>query len=346
MKKILLLGEAEKNRVKRVSYELVARARLLAGSGESGNGGDKSGSSWHGENERDGSRLEIIAVLPGSAENPEELCYRGADRVLHIDQKEFDSFSPERLQRALSEIIKREDPDVLIAGATTTGRTVMPYLAVKEKTGLTADCTGLKLDIESGTLYQTRPAVGGNIMATIKTVFGRPQMATVRQNSMKPLDKDESRKVNIEKIKFTGSVLESRIKYRGITEFKEKETLKEAKVIVSGGRGLKKKDNFYLIEEFAELIGAHVGASREAVDRGWVEYPHQVGLSGQTVNPELYIAVGISGAIQHLAGMQTSKRIVSINNDPDAQIFSVSDFGIVCDLFNILPVVIKKLKGR
>jgi len=333
LRKILLLGEAEKNRVKRVSYELIARVRLMSGS-EGAAGSNIPGG------------LEITVVLPGSAGNAEELCCRGADRVLHMDQKEFNSFSPERLQKALSEVIKREDPDVFIAGATTTGRTVMPYLAVKERTGLTADCTELKLDIRTGVLYQTRPAVGGNIMATIKTVFGRPQMATVRQNSMKPLSLDKSREVNIEKLVFSKSVLESRIRYNGITEFKEKETLKEAKAIVSGGRGLKKKDNFYLIEEFAELIGAHIGASREAVDRGWISYPHQVGLSGQTVNPEIYIAVGISGAIQHLAGMQTSKRIVSINNDPHAQIFSVSDFGIVCSLFDILPVLIKKLKGN
>ena len=324
MRKILLLCEAEKKKVKRISYELIARAGKLAARAE----------------------LEIIAVLPGRAENAGELCYYGADRVAHIDQKEFDFFSPERFQKALSEVIKKEDPDVMIAGATTTGRTVMPYLAVKEKTGLTADCTELKFDTASGSLLQTRPAVGGNIMATIKTVFGRPQMATVRQNSIKPLQRDEKRIVNVEKLEFSGDILESGIKYKGITEFKEKETLQEAKVIVSGGRGLKKKNNFSLIEQFAGLIGAHVGASREAVDRGWISYPHQVGLSGKTVNPELYIAVGISGAIQHLAGMQTSKKIVSINSDPDAQIFSVSDFGIVCDLFDILPVLISRLKGK
>ncbi|RKX85651.1 MAG: electron transfer flavoprotein subunit alpha [Spirochaetes bacterium] len=353
MKKILLLGETKKNRVKMVSYELIARARRLPGKGEVGrkkggsvgiNGIDRSRGITVGK--ADDDTLEVVVILPGEAENPEELCYRGADRVLHIDQKEFNYFSPERLQKALSAIIKKEDPDVLIAAATTTGRTVMPYLAVKEKTGLTADCTELKLDTESGTLYQTRPAVGGNIMATIKTAFGKPQMATVRQNSMKPLDRDESRKVNIENLAFSGDILKSRIKYLGITEFKERETLKDAKVIISGGRGLKKKDNFFLIEEFAELIHAHAGASREAVDRGWISYPHQVGLSGKTVNPELYVAVGISGAIQHLAGMQTSKKIVSINIDPGAQIFSVSDLGIVCDLFDILPVVIKKLRGR
>ncbi len=324
MIKIFTLAEVEDKKIQRVSYELIRWAKSLC----------------------DCENTEVVSILPGEANNPEELCYRGADRVIHINDRRLNHFQPEILKSVLYHLIKLETPNILLAAATTTGRTIMPYLAVKLKTGLTADCTQLKYDCSTGKLLQTRPAVGGNIMATIETVFGKPQMATVRQNSKTPMEIDKTRKPNIEETKLPEEMFNSRITFIGKKKFTEEKSIQEAKIIISGGRGLKKKENFILIEEIANLIHASVGASREAVDRGWIDYPHQVGLSGKTVNPKLYIAIGISGAIQHLAGMQTSKKIVAINNDPDAQIFSVSDFGIVGDLFEILPILKEKLIER
>ena len=324
MIKVLTLAETSDKKIQRVSYELITWAQSLCNC----------------------DNTEVVAILPGEAKNPGQLCYRGAERVIHIDDGRLNSFQPEILQNILIQIIERETPDILLAAATTTGRTIMPYVAAKLKTGLTADCTQLNYDCSTGKLLQTRPAVGGNIMATIETVFGRLQMATVRQNSKPPMEKDESRVARIEKIEPPETMFQSRIHFIRKKKFEEDKSLQEREIIVAGGRGLKKKENFVLIEELANLLGAGVGASREAVDRGWIEYPHQVGLSGKTVNPELYIAIGISGAIQHLAGMQTSKRIVAINNDPDAQIFSVADFGIVGDLFEILPILKARLAGK
>ncbi len=324
MVKIFTLAEVSEKKIQRVSYELITWAKSLC----------------------DCDTTEIVSILPGEANNTEELCFRGADRVIHINDRHLNSFQPEILQRALMYILEKETPNILLAAATTTGRTIMPYLAVKLRTGLTADCTQLEYDCSTGKLLQTRPAVGGNIMATIETVFGNVQMATVRQNSKPPMPADKSKKINIEEIKLPESFLQSRIRFIGKKKFNEEKSLQEAEIIISGGRGLKKKDNFKLIEEISNLLGASVGASREAVDRGWISYPHQVGLSGKTVSPKLYIAIGISGAIQHLAGMQTSKRIIAINNDPEAQIFSVSDFGIVGDLFEILPALREKLKTK
>ncbi len=322
MIKIFTLAEVSRRKIQRVSYELITWAKSLC----------------------DCDKTEVISILPGEADKPEELCFRGADKVIHINNKHLNFFQPEILQRALIYILEKETPNILLAAATTTGRTIMPYLAVKLRTGLTADCTQLKYDCSTGKLLQTRPAVGGNIMATIETVFGNIQMATVRQNSKPPMSIDKSKGINVEEIKLPENLLQSRISFLGKKKFDDEKSIQDAEIIVSGGRGLKKKENFRLIEEIAHLLGASVGASREAVDRGWIDYPHQVGLSGKTVSPKLYIAVGISGAIQHLAGMQTSKRIVAINNDPEAQIFSVSNFGIVGDLFEILPIIKEKLK--
>ncbi len=335
--KVLTLAETSDGEIVSESFELLAWARSLLETEESE--GESSASS-------EKPQLEVISILPGKAHHPEELCYRGADRVIHLVQDEFQHFLPEVYRYALLEIIEREKPDVFLASATTTGRTIMPYLASKLRTGLTADCTKLRYDIETGKLLQTRPAVGGNVMATIKTVFGNVQMATVRPNSMRTPDSDSSRMVQIESLEFPPEKLRSKVRFLKREDFDKGESLHDARIIVSGGKGLKKAENFKLIEELAKHLGAGVGASREAVDRGWITYPHQVGLSGKTVTPEIYIAIGISGAIQHLAGMQSAESIISINIDPDAQIFSVSDFGIVGDLFEILPRLIEKLKER
>jgi electron transfer flavoprotein alpha subunit len=212
-------------------------------------------------------------------------------------------------------------------------------------TGLTADCTGLEIDPETGNLLQTRPAFGGNIMATIITPNHRPQMATVRHKVMDALPRDDSRKGEIIKEQIDFSDLEDKSFWLGFE--KEKTTLvniTEANIIVSGGRGLKEAKNFALLEELAEALGGAVGASRAAVDAEWIPYSHQVGQTGKTVKPKIYIAVGISGAIQHLAGMSSSDYIIAINKDPDAPIFKVADLGIVGDLFEIVPLITKKVK--
>jgi electron transfer flavoprotein alpha subunit len=323
-KKIWILAETEEKRIKKVSFELLAWAASIA--------------------KRE--LLEITAILPGETDNPEKLCKYGADRVLHINNLKLNNFLPEPWFKVITTLIRKEDPDVFLAAATTTGRTIMPYIAGGLKAGLTADCTHLKLDIEDGILYQTRPAAGGNIMATIKTVKGRPQMATVRPNSIKIDLPDTNRKTVIEIIEIESKELKSSLTFLKRTPFDTTaDDIHEAKTVIAGGKGLKKASNLLFIKELADLLNANIGASREAVDKGWINYPNQVGLSGKTITPDLYFAIGISGAIQHLAGMQTANTIVAINNDPDAQIFTLADFGIVCDLFSFLPVFIEKLQG-
>jgi electron transfer flavoprotein alpha subunit len=247
----------------------------------------------------------------------------------------------------LQYLIKSYNPEILIAGATTLGRTLMPYVAIKVNTGLTADCTELEIEEGTGNLLQIRPAIGGNILATIKTPKHRPQMATVRPKSMPILPRIDGRKGEILRIQILPELLKSNTERLGSrSSVDEAQSLEDSDKVVSGGRGLKKADNFALIRELAELLSAAVGASRETVDRGWVSYPHQVGLTGKTVSPKLYMAIGISGAIQHLAGMKTSENIVAINNDPEAQIFQVADFGIIGDLFEIVPALIEELRKR
>lgn len=247
----------------------------------------------------------------------------------------------------MKDLIQRYQPQIIIAGATTQGRTLMPHLSVRLGTGLTADCTDLKIEKESGLLLQVRPAIGGNIMAMIKTPEKKPQMATVRPKSMKILARDENRKGKIISVDIDDSILDGRVTHLGYQKSEEEEVnLSTADMIVAGGRGLKKKENFVLIRDLAKQFNGAVGASREVVDRGWISYPHQVGLSGKTVNPKTYLAIGISGAIQHLAGMKTAETIIAINSDPQADIFKISNFGIVGNLFEIIPLLKKKLEEK
>jgi electron transfer flavoprotein alpha subunit len=267
--------------------------------------------------------------------------------------------------KALVQVINKYKPEIFLAGATMFGRTLIPKVAAIIKTGLTADCTALSIDNDKKILLQTRPTFGGNILATIVTKNSRPQMATVRPHVMeiryenKTNDTDNNQNNNNEK-SLSLSDYQNKIKYIEIDESKfktkyklisqEKETeekinLNDYEVIVSGGRGLGSADKFKMLKELAELLGGVVGASRAAVDSNWISYPHQVGQTGKTVNPKLYIAVGISGAIQHLAGMQTSDMIIAINRDPNAPIFKVANYGIVGDMFDIIPKLINKIKA-
>jgi electron transfer flavoprotein alpha subunit len=214
------------------------------------------------------------------------------------------------------------------------------------RTGLTADCTGLEIDVETRLLLQTRPTFGGNIMATIICQAKRPQMATVRPRVFRKEAPSKGKKGQIIKMDLDSEGVTSSTKLLDfIEDITEAVKLEEADIIVSGGRGLGKAENFQLLEELANVLGAALGSSRPLVDDGWISYPHQVGQTGKTVCPKLYIACGISGAVQHLAGMQTSDNIVAINNDPNAPIFEVATYGIVGDLFQIVPMLIEKLKN-
>ena len=322
------LSEQKNGKIHSVSYELLNRGRELA---------DKLG-------------VPLSAVLLGN-ELPEseiqELIYHGADQVYVVNHPVLEHFLAEPYQKVISYMIDEFKPEIMIAAATTTGRTVMPYVATNGMfAGLTADCTILDIEEETGNLLQTRPAIGGNILATIKTPKARPQMATVRPKSTKPSERDTSRTGEIIPVALPEHVkLTSRITFeKFVPDTSQEIPIEDAEVVVSGGRGLKKGDNFSLIRELADVLEAGVGASRDTVDRGWIEYPHQIGLSGKTISPKLYLACGISGAIQHIAGMQTSEAIVAINTDPDAQIFRLADFGIVGDLFDVLPLLTQKIK--
>ncbi|MCM8810945.1 MAG: electron transfer flavoprotein subunit alpha [Candidatus Omnitrophica bacterium] len=271
------------------------------------------------------------------------LLKKGADKVYFIDDDVFCEFKEEVYADALSYLIKKYKPNIVIAAATMIGRSFIPAVAVKVKTGLTADCTGLDIDEKTHLLIQTRPTFGGNLMAKIICERYRPQMATIRPKIFEQAKDQENSKGEIieEKIEFQ---IENKVNICGKQRIENVIDLQEAEIIVSGGRGLKEGKNFDIIKELADLLNGAVGASRAAVDSGWIGYPHQVGQTGKTVKPKVYIACGISGAIQHLAGMQTSDYIIAINKDPDAPIFKVANLGVVGDIFEVIPILIKKLK--
>jgi len=322
---VWILAEQSAGQVQRISFELLTRARELA----------------------DKRRCDVTAMVFGheiADGDLQELIDRGADRVIATEAPQLAKFLPEPYAACMLRLIDDYKPEIIIAGATSTGRTLMPYVAVKANAGLTADCTVLDIEEDTGNLLQTRPAIGGNILATIKTPKHRPQMATVRPRSTKPSPKQQGRSGEIIRLKATQEFLKSRIQHVEFVPNESEHSLGDSDVVVSVGRGIKKGDNLPLVEKLAQELGAALGASRDVVDRGWLSYPYQVGLSGKTISPKLYIACGISGAIQHLAGMQTSETIVAVNSDGDAQIFSVADFGIVGDMFEILPVLCDRIR--
>ena len=322
------IAEAHEGTLRQVSYELLARGRKLA----------------------DSLGQELVSVLiSGRVEERElqDLIAYGADRVLVVRDEWLESFIVETYSNVLCELVRQRQPEIVLAAATINGRTLLPHAAMRLHAGLTADCTGLAIDPITRDLLQTRPAIGGNILATIKSPEHRPQMATVRPKSAKPLEREDSRKGVIEYVPFKAAWVDTRVKRVGIREDTgEDVNIQEADVVVAGGRGMKKGDNFRLLHRLAGTLGGVVGASRDAVDRGWAKYPRQVGLSGKTVTPRLYVAVGVSGSIQHLAGMKTSDSIVAINSNEDAAIFQVADFGIVGDLFEVLPLLNRKLEAE
>ncbi len=324
---IWVYAEFRHGRIAPVAFELLGIGRQLA----------------------DQRQVKLSAVLLGHgfSDEAEQLIAGGADFVYVADDQALEHFTDDAYGNVIIDLINEHKPEVVLAGATAIGRSFIPRVATSLKTGLTADCTQLAIDPDSGNLLQTRPAFGGNIMATIVCPNFRPQMATVRPLVMKPLETDLSRQGEVIQVKPAAARMDSRVKVvRCVIEEADQVNIVEADVVIAGGRGLENAEGFSLIEELADLLGAGVAASRAAVDSGWIPYPHQVGQTGKTVCPKLYICCGISGAIQHLVGMQSSEVIVAINRDSDAPIFSVATYGVVGDLFEILPELIARLKEK
>lgn len=326
-KNVWVFAEQRHGSISPVALELLGEGRKIA---------DKCGQ-------------KLCAVLLGNDMEKEcqDLIKYGSDIVYYLESPGLKEFHDEPYTKILSQVITEEKPAIILMGATTIGRSFASRVAARIETGLTADCTGLDVEPETFHLMQTRPAFGGNIMATIMTTNHRPQMATVRHKVMKPAKFDETRQGQIIKKEVPESLLFSRTK---VIDFIEEATstvnLSEADIIVSGGRGLGDSKGFAMLEELAELLGGAVGSSRAAVDSGWIPYSHQVGQTGRTVCPKLYIACGISGAIQHLAGMQSSDTIVAINRDKAAPIFKVATYGIEGDVYDVVPAIIKKIKEK
>lgn len=289
----------------------------------------------------------LVAVVIGSGVDAavQAASEHGADKVIVVDGPEYAAYSTDAYAIALCTLVEKYGPTSMLIGATNNGRDLGPRVSCRLKTGLTADCTGLDVDAESGNVAWTRPAFGGNLMATILCPDHRPQIGTVRPGVFK---KGEAGEAKAEIIKEDIHVDAADIRTQILELIKEEggETvdLEGAEIIVSGGRGVGGPEGYAPIKELADLLGGVVGASRAAVDAGWIAHAHQVGQTGKTVGPKLYIACGISGAIQHVAGMSGSDCIVAINKDPDAPIFDIADYGVVGNLFEVLPVMIDEIK--
>jgi electron transfer flavoprotein alpha subunit len=316
---VLVFAEQKKGEIHKVSYELLGKARELAGK----------------------LNVPVYSALLGPSDiNAEELIYRGADKVFYIESDIFSVPEETVYKTNLENLIKKVKPEICLIGATSLGRSLAPRLAASLETGLTADCTGLEID-EDGKLIQIRPAFSENILAHIKS-DKYPQMSTVRYKEFDESKRDENRKGQIVKV---DAVEPENELVKVIKELKSQEVnISDASVVVAAGKGLKKAEDMAMIKELADLLSGVVGASREIVDDGFISKDFQVGYSGNRVKPKLYIACGISGAPQHLAGMKESDFIVAINTDPSAPIFNVADYGIVDDMYKVVPDLINKIK--
>ncbi|PAB59332.1 electron transfer flavoprotein subunit alpha/FixB family protein [Anaeromicrobium sediminis] len=323
-KNVWVFAEQRQGKIMPVAIELLGEGRKLA---------DEIGT-------------ELCAIVLGNKveDLTKELVAYGADKVYAADHELLEKFTTDAYTKVISDAIGEIKPEIILMGATHIGRDLAPRVAARVDTGLTADCTILEIDAEDKKILQTRPAFGGNVMATIVCPDHRPQMSTVRPGVMDKAQRDDARTgeiikldVKLEKKDVRTEVLEI-VKTVG-----ELVSLTDANVIVSGGRGLGKAEGFDLIKQLADKLGGVVGSSRACVDAGWIDHSHQVGQTGTTVKPNLYIACGISGAIQHLAGMQESDIIVAINKNANAPIFDVADYGIAGDLYDVVPMLIDAL---
>ena len=324
-KNVWVFIEVAEGKPKNVSLELLSEGRKLA---------DAMGQKLAGV--LIGDKVEGIA---------KEIFAAGADSVYLVEAAELASYNTDGYAATLVDLIKTYKPSVLLLGATNNGRDLGPRVACRIGTGLTADCTGLGIDEATGLVAWTRPAFGGNIMATILCPEHRPQMGTVRPSVFKRPVPDYSKSGEIIRVKSIVKAADIRTKLIDIIHVCTAScNLEEAEIIVSGGRGLCKPENFSLVEALADVLGGAVGASRAAVDAGWKPALHQVGQTGKTVGPKIYFACGISGAIQHLAGMSSSDIVIAINKDPDAPIFKMADYGIVGDVCEVLPILTEEFK--
>jgi len=289
---------------------------------------------------------QVVAILAGYqvTDKASELIAYGADKVLVVDEIELSEYLTEPYTQAIATVIQNYKPAIFLIGATTIGRDLGPRLSARINTGLTADCTRLEIG-EEGELMMTRPAFGGNLMATIVCKDHRPQMSTVRPGVMQKADRDNSRKGNVEMVKVDFDASKFRVKLLGnVKADKGLIDIADAKILVSGGRGVNSAENFEKLKQLAHALGAEVSASRAMVDAGVIPHERQVGQTGKTVRPDLYIACGISGAIQHLAGMEESGYIIAVNKDKYAPIFQVADLGIVGDVNKIVPLLAERLQ--
>ena len=292
---------------------------------------------------------ELVAVLLGSNmhDTANALVKFGADRVVYYNAAKLAHFHDDSYGRILAEFIDEEKPGIVLAGATAIGRSFIPKVAARVWGGLTADCTKLEVDAEKRLLLGTRPAFGGNLMATIVCPHHRPQMATVRHKVMKQAAQDDGRTGEVAVVDVADSDIPIRTTIVNVVkEASSTVNITEADIIVSGGRGMQDPKNMQLLFDLAAVLGGAVGASRAVVDAGWVPYSHQVGQTGKTVCPKLYVACGISGSVQHMAGMQSADYIIAINKDPAADIFQIANLGIVGDVLELLPALTKAFKEQ
>ena len=324
---VWIFAEQRNGEIMPITYELLEIGRKLA----------------------DALGVELSALLFGNGlrKKAEVMLNYELDKIYLVEHPLLAYYRTGPYTRAMVDLVRQKRPEVILMGATSTGRDLAPRVATRLKTGLTADCTGLEIEKGTRNLIQTRPALGGNIMASIISPHHRPQMATVRPRVMKKARPSGNRRGEIIEVKLDFTQEDKMVEVvKFIKEEREIEDLQEAEIIVSGGRGLGKAENFSLIRKLARLLGGAVGASRAVVDAGWIPSYHQVGQTGKTVQPKLYIACGISGAIQHQVGMRNSEIIVAINKDPNAPIFDIATYGIVQDLHKFLPVLIEKLEDE
>lgn len=323
-KGVWVFAEQRENKLMPVVIELLGEGRKLA----------------------DAIGTELGAVLCGHNVGAlaDELIAWGADKVYLCENEKLENYTTDGYAITIDNAVKQYKPEIVLYGATHIGRDLAPRLAAMIDTGLTADCTGLAIDSEDKKLLQTRPAFGGNLMATIVCPNHRPQMSTVRPGVMEKPVYNPEKKGEIIKISPNIKDEEIRTKVKEIVKgIKETVSLTDAKVIVSGGKGIGSPEGFELLRKLADKLGGVIGSSRACVDAGWIDHMYQVGQTGTTVKPNLYIACGISGAIQHLAGMQNSDYIVAINKNENAPIFEVADYGLVGDLFKVIPEMIEQL---
>jgi len=325
-KNIWVFIETEEGKVKKVGLELLTPGRLLA----------------------DQQNEKLVAVVIGMnvEKVAKDVISYGADEVILVNRDEYYNYNTDCYTNAMTLLMEKYKPNIILIGATNNGRDLGPRIAYRVGTGLTADCTSITIDEETGSIKWTRPAFGGNLYANIICSNSRPQMGTIRQGVYKKAKQDLNRIGNIinENIHTSSEDMRTYIVER-VKEVVGEINLDEAEIIVSGGRGLGKQENFSYIKDLSDAFGGAVGSSRAAVDSGWISHNHQVGQTGKTVSPKTYIACGISGAIQHVAGMSGSDTIIAINKDPDAPIFQVADYGIVGDLFEVIPAMIQEIKS-